>query len=76
MKEFGQERSMRGGLAPPVPSQEPLPGWDRRTWLIAIPLALFVIYAFIPSLNNGFVSWDDDRTSSTTPISVVWAQPR
>ena len=33
---------------------------DRRTWLVAVPLAVLVIAAFIPVLDNGFVNWDDD----------------
>jgi len=41
--------------------QEPPPAWDRRIWLVAIPLALIVITAFIPTLDNGFVNWDDER---------------
>ena len=44
----GPESECRG-------SRRPLPAWDRRTWLVAIPLALIVIYAFIPALDNGFV---------------------
>ena len=82
MKEFGQERSTQAAMAPVPspsagPSRNPLPAWDRRTWLVTIPLALIVIYAFIPILDNGFVARGTTmRTSSTTPISVVWAQPR
>ncbi len=85
MKEFGQERSMQAAVAPvPTPSagpsREPLPAWDRRTWLVAIPLALIVIYAFIPTLDNGFVVWDDDQNFLDNPYfrglgaaQVKWA---
>ena len=55
------------------------PAWDRRTWLVAIPLAL-VIYAFIPVLDNGFVVWDDDQNFLDNPYfrglgaaQVKWA---
>ncbi len=41
------------------PSRHSLPAWGRPTWLAAIPLALIVSYAFIPTLDNGFVPWDD-----------------
>jgi len=41
-------------------SEDRLPAWDGRTWLVAVPLALFVITAFIPTLDNGFVNWDDE----------------
>ena len=58
----------------------PLPVWDRRTWLVAIPLALIVIYAFIPALDNGFVDWDDDQNFLENPYfrglgaaQVKWA---
>ncbi len=66
MEKVGQERSMQAAV-PPVPSpsdglsRKPLPAWGRPTWLVAIPLALIVIYAFIPTLDNGFVPWDDDE---------------
>ena len=85
MKEFGQESSTQAAVAPVPspsagPSQEPLPAWDRRTWLVAIPLALIVIYAFIPALDNGFVAWDDDQNFLDNPYfrglgaaQVKWA---
>jgi protein O-mannosyl-transferase len=42
-------------------------GWDVRTWLVAIPLIVLVIVAFIPALNNGFVNWDDDKNFLDNP---------
>jgi protein O-mannosyl-transferase len=48
-------------------SEEPLPAWDRRTWLVAIPVAILVIAAFIPTLRNGFVAWDDDKNFLDNP---------
>ncbi len=49
--------------------EEPLPAWDRRTWLVAIPLALFVVAAFIPVLKNGFVgACDDDDNFLNNPF--------
>ncbi len=48
--------------------QQPLPGWDRRIWLVAIPLALIVIAAFIPALDNSFVNWDDDKNFLENPF--------
>ncbi len=65
MNEIGQEKSMQAALAPAPnlstgPSPDRLPAWDRRTYLVVIPLALVVIYAFIPALSNGFVLWDDN----------------
>ncbi len=73
MKAFWRGRSMQAAVAPVPsvsagPSQGPLPAWDRRTWLVAIPLAFFVIYAFMPTLDNGFVaSWDDDQNFLDNP---------
>ncbi len=73
MKGFGQERSMQAVVEPvpsssAVPTRDPLPAWDRRAWLVAIPLALIVIYAFLPCLANGFVSWDDNKSFLENPF--------
>jgi len=64
--------------AGPIP--EPLPACDRRTRLMAIPLALVVIAAFVPILDNGFVLWDDERNFLANPFyrglgaaQVKWA---
>ena len=85
MRKSTQRRSRRTVSAPVASrdsggSQGPLPAWDRRTWLVAIPLALIVIYAFIPTLDNGFVSWDDDQNFLDNPYfrglgaaQVKWA---
>ncbi len=61
-------------------SREPLPEWDRRTWLVAIPLAVIVVVAFIPALDNGFVEWDDYDNFHDNPFyrglgaaQVKWA---
>ena len=69
-----------GGRGLRFQCQEPLPGWDRRAWLVAIPLALLVIYAFIPALDNGFVDWDDRQNFLENPYfrglgaaQVKWA---
>ena len=37
-------------------------------WLVAIPLTLIVIYAFLPCLANGFVSWDDNKSFLENPF--------
>ena len=61
-------------------SRQPLPAWDLRILLVAIPLALFVFAAFIPALDNGFVNWDDDKNFVDNPFyrglgpaQVTWA---
>jgi len=61
-------------------SEEPPPAWDRRAWLVAVPLALIVITAFIPTLDNGFVEWDDHKNFLGNPFfrglgaaQVKWA---
>ena len=85
MRKSIQRRS-RCAVSAPVASRnagrsrEPLPAWDRRTWLVAIPLALIVIAAFIPALDNGFVNWDDDQNFLDNPFyrglgvaQVKWA---
>jgi len=59
-----------------------VPAWGRPTWLVAIPLALIVIAAFIPALDNGFVewTWDDSENFLDNPYyrglgvaQVKWA---
>ncbi len=79
MGEFEQERPKQVAVAS-LPSWEPLQAWDRRTLLVAAALALIVIYAFFPTLANGFVGWDDDRNfldnpqfRGLGPAEVKWA---
>jgi protein O-mannosyl-transferase len=62
------------------PSRQFLPCCDPRTWLVAVPLVLIVIAAFIPALDNGFVNWDDDKNFLDNPFyrglgraQVTWA---
>ncbi len=85
MEGFGQESWQQAAVAvdPSVdagPSLEPPAVWDRRVWLVAIPLAFFVIYAFIPVIHNGFVLWDDKENFLENPYfrglaaaQVKWA---
>ena len=73
MKKGRHQRSRRAAVAP-VPSrnsrrnQGPLPAWDRRIWLVAIPLVLIVTAPFIPTLDNGFVDWDDTVNFLNNPF--------
>src|SRR5262245_61610553 len=74
------ERRDARGSREPAPVPVPVPGWDRRTWLVALPLGLIVIAAFIPVLDNGFVDWDDDLNFFKNPYyrglgltQVKWA---
>ncbi len=70
MKMRGRERSIQEAVVPSESvksSGHSLPAWDWRTWLVATPLALVVIYAFIPILANGFVAWDDDKNFLENP---------
>ena len=46
---------------------EPVPAWDRRIWLVAVPLVLVVVAAFFPVLDNDFVNWDDDGNFLENP---------
>jgi tetratricopeptide (TPR) repeat protein len=61
-------------------SAGPVPVWDRRTWLVAAPLALLVVAAFLPALGNGWVDWDDEVNFLRNPhyrgpgaAAVGWA---
>jgi tetratricopeptide (TPR) repeat protein len=33
----------------------------RRNWIVPAAIALLTLIAFLPTLSNGFVSWDDDK---------------
>src|SRR5947209_11866986 len=56
----------------------PAPDRDRRTWLVAIPLVLFVAVAFLPALGNGFVDWDDEANflKNSQYRGLGWTQVR
>ena len=85
MDESGRESSAQAAVAPassPGAGSSPYPLWARdwRTWLVVIPLAFFVIYAFIPILANGFVDRDDEQEFLYNPnfrglgvAQVKWA---
>ncbi len=95
MEEFGQEKSMQAAVAPAPnlsaglsgapPSLSAGPSAIRcrpvtGAWLVAIPLAMVVIYAFIPIVANGFVAWDDNKNFFDNPYfrglgaaQVKWA---
>src|SRR5438270_13691403 len=85
-KSTRRRRSRRAVAAPVQVSRdargrpEPVPAWDRRTWLVAVPLALIVVAAFVPVLDNGFVDWDDELNFLKNPYyrglgeaQVKWA---
>jgi protein O-mannosyl-transferase len=70
----------RAGSVESGGARKPLAGLDRRTWLVAIPLALIAIAAFIPALDNGFVDWDDTENLVDNPyyrglgmVQLEWA---
>lgn len=72
MKQDGTERSRRAVPAPvggqdSGRSRQLSPGSNPRTWLVALPLVLVVIVAFLPALDNGFVNWDDDKNFLDNP---------
>ena len=50
--------SRRPKPAPPVPALD---------WPVAAGVALVAVAAFLPTLANGFVTWDDDRNFLTNP---------
>ena len=42
--------------------------WTKRdSWKFLLPIALITFAAFSPSLENGFVNWDDDRNFLENP---------
>jgi hypothetical protein len=51
---------------------------ERRTWLIAVPIVLTVVAAFLPALSNGFVDWDDEPNFLRNPDyrGLGWPQVR
>ena len=83
MKKTRERRRSRHPVSAPVKASldageclEPVPAWDERTWLVAVPLALISIAAFLPVLNNGFVDWDDTGNFLNNPHyrGLGWAQ--
>ena len=36
-------------------------GATRRAWVVPLAIASVTLIAFLPTLSNGFVSWDDDK---------------
>ena len=61
-------------------SHDRLSALSWRTWIVVISLALIVLYAFIPCVDNGFVDWDDDQNFLANPYfrglglaEVKWA---
>ena len=52
------ERVKQVGAASAV-SRAPLPQWQLPGWLLPAAIALLTFLAFLPSLQNGFVNWDD-----------------
>src|SRR5438046_7373444 len=43
----------------------PAPGWV--LWLVPVLIALVTVAAFLPALQNQFVSWDDDENFLDNP---------
>ncbi len=79
MNEFGQVSGTQAAVAP-APGQEPALAWDRLAWLVTIPLAVLVTYAFVPVLDNDFLLIDDDEIIVGNPhlrglgiAQVKWA---
>ena len=44
-----------------------MPVLNLRVGLVALPLVIVVLAAFIPALDNGFVNWDDDKNFLDNP---------
>lgn len=63
VKAKSRPRSPANGLlkAPPPAPMEPVrpSGWQR--WVPSLSVFLAALVVYIPSLDNGFVSWDDDH---------------
>lgn len=67
---------MGSGLTP----EDDARACDRRIWLVAVPIALFVLIAFAPARENDFVNWDDDlnlrdnpHLRGSVPARIAWA---
>ncbi len=67
-KDSARESSTPGAEQDSRRSRQPLPGSSWRTWLVTLSLLLFVIAAFVPALDNGFVNWDDDENFLDNPF--------
>jgi protein O-mannosyl-transferase len=67
--EAGREPAVRPGSAP---------ARDRPTWLVAVPLLLLLVAAFLPVVGNGFVDWDDETNflKNSQYRGLGWPQVR
>src|SRR5262245_49607891 len=74
------DRSRKGRTAPPVRPPAPAParssGWS--AWLPPIVIVVVTMAAFLPSLQNGFVDFDDDQALLLNPRyrGLGWANLR
>ncbi|HUK42067.1 MAG TPA: tetratricopeptide repeat protein, partial [Candidatus Acidoferrales bacterium] len=71
------DQGKRAAVAPGV-SQTPMPQWQFLHWLIPASIALLTFVAFLPSLQNGFVNWDDGAFLLDNPHyrGLGWQQLR
>ena len=53
-------RAMKQRRVKPTPPRRPTPASSRR-WLAPLVVALCTFVAFLPTLGNSWVTWDDDR---------------
>ena len=60
-----------------LPREKPKRAGGGAAWL-ALAVVLLTVAAFLPSLQNGFVSWDDDANFLTNPHyrGLGWANLR
>lgn len=50
-----------------TPTQPPTARRSSAAWLVPAIVATLTIVAFLPSLSNGFVTWDDDKNFLNNP---------
>ena len=61
-KRKNTPKAKRTGLTRKVVRKPRFKFWTKlNTWKFLLPLILLTFAAFYPSLENGFVNWDDDR---------------
>lgn len=66
----------RGSSKGPPPALALLDALQARArWLIPLLLALVTLLAFLPTVQNGFVDWDDTATLVENPSFAVSAGP-
>ena len=70
-REAIADRELREPVAPSLSQRS-------ASWLVPVLIALVTVTAFLPTLHNQFVSWDDDKNFLENPDyrGLAWTNLR